>query len=266
MATRIEHDSMGDVAVPIDALWGASTQRAVENFPISGQPIPRHFLQALGLIKQAAAETNAGLGLIEPNLATAIADAAGEVAIGEHDRHFPIDIYQTGSGTSTNTNANEVIAHLANQQLGDKLVHHNDHVNRGQSSNDVIPTAMQLAGAVAIEEELKPGLEKLEQALSAKAREFMPVVKTGRTHLQDATPIRLGQEFLGYAGQLKEALRRTDTAQKELLSVPLGGTAVGTSINTHPEFATNCCARLGHLTGLPLKESENHFHAQATLD
>ncbi|MHB8673195.1 MAG: class II fumarate hydratase [Candidatus Limnocylindrales bacterium] len=263
--TRIERDSMGDVAVPADALYGASTQRAVLNFPISGQPMPARLIRTVALVKRAAADTNAELGLLPGDVAAAIAGAAAEVAGGAHDREFPIDIYQTGSGTSTNMNANEVIAHLASARLGRK-VHPNDHVNAGQSSNDVIPTAIQVAAAIAIEEDLLPALAALEASLVAKATEFDDVVKTGRTHLQDATPIRLGQEFQGYAGQLGDSIRRARTAQAELLSVPLGGTAVGTGINTHPEFARRTCARLASLSGLPVRETSSHFHAQATLD
>ena len=258
---------MGEMEVPTDALYGASTQRAVLNFPISGQRFPRRFLRALGLIKRAAAESNGKLGLLDAKVAGAIADAAQEVADGAHDAQFPIDVYQTGSGTSTNTNANEVIARLAATRLGGGAkVHPNDDVNRCQSSNDTIPTAMQLAGALGIEEELLPALERLRAALDAKARELWPVVKTGRTHLQDATPIRLGQEFRGYAGQVEEAIRRVATARDELLSVPLGGTAVGTGINSHPDFATAATARLAGLAGLPVRETTNHFHAQASLD
>jgi fumarate hydratase class II len=258
---------MGEMEVPADALYGASTQRAVLNFPISGQRFPRRFLRALGLIKRAAAESNGKLGLLDSKVAGAIAAAAQEVADGAHDGQFPIDVYQTGSGTSTNTNANEVIARLAAARLGSGAkVHPNDDVNRCQSSNDTIPTAMQLAGALAIEEELLPALERLHAALDAKATELWPVVKTGRTHLQDATPIRLGQEFRGYAGQVEEAIRRVRTARDELLSVPLGGTAVGTGINSHPDFASAACSRLAELTGLPVRETANHFHAQASLD
>jgi fumarate hydratase class II len=264
--TRIERDSMGEMEVPADALYGASTQRAVLNFPISGEGMPRRFLRALALIKLAAAETNAGLGLLDPDLARAIAGAASEVAQGEHDDQFPIDIYQTGSGTSTNTNMNEVIAHLAGASLGGRKVHPNDDVNRSQSSNDVIPTALQLSAAMAIEEELLPALERLHTALVAKEQELWPVIKTGRTHLQDATPIRLGQEFRGYAGQVEESLRRARAAQAELLDVPLGGTAVGTGINAHPEYAFRASARLSALTGLTVRETANHFHSQATLD
>jgi fumarate hydratase, class II len=266
-ATRIERDSMGEMEVPADALYGASTQRAVLNFPISGQPMPRRFLRALALIKLAAAETNGGLGLLDPDIAGAIAAAAASVADGDHDEQFPIDIYQTGSATSTNTNMNEVVAHLAAARLGrGRTVHPNDEVNRCQSSNDVIPTALQLSAAMAIEEELLPALERLHTALVAKEQAFWPVVKTGRTHLQDATPIRLGQEFRGYAGQVEESLRRARAAQAELLEVPLGGTAVGTGINAHPEYAFRTCVRLSALTGLTVRETANHFHAQATLD
>jgi len=265
--TRIERDSMGEVTVPADALYGASTQRAVVNFPISGARMPRRFLRALALIKQAAAETNRDLGLIDGEVAEAIAAAAAQVADGAHDDQFPIDVYQTGSGTSTNTNMNEVVAHLATAHLdGGRTVHPNDDVNRCQSSNDTIPTALQLSAAMAIEEVLLPALDRLRGALSAKADEFWPVVKTGRTHLQDATPIRLGQEFRGYAGQVEEAIRRARAAQAELLAVPLGGTAVGTGINAHPDYAVAACARLSTLTGLAVVETTNHFHAQATLD
>jgi fumarate hydratase, class II len=264
---RIERDSMGEMEVPADALYGASTQRAVLNFPISGQRFPRRFLRALALIKEAAADTNQELGLLDTDVAEAIGAAAAEVAEGSHDAQFPIDVYQTGSGTSTNTNMNEVIARLASDRLGgDRPVHPNDDVNRCQSSNDTIPTAMQLAAAMAIEEDLLPALDTLRAALDAKADELWPVVKTGRTHLQDATPIRLGQEFRGYAGQLDESIRRARAAQAELLSIPLGGTAVGTGINAHPEFAGRMAARLVGLTGLEVREADNHFHAQATLD
>jgi fumarate hydratase class II len=266
-ATRIERDSMGEMEVPVEALYGASTQRAVLNFPISGQRFPRGFIRALALIKLAAAETNGALGLLDAAVAEAIAAAAREVADGDHDQQFPIDVYQTGSGTSTNTNMNEVVAHVAGTRLGGaRRVHPNDDVNRCQSSNDTIPTALQLSAAVAIEEALLPALERLHTALVAKEQELWPVVKTGRTHLQDATPIRLGQEFRGYAGQVEESLRRARAAQAELLEVPLGGTAVGTGINAHPEFAFRACARLSSLTGLTVRETGNHFHAQATLD
>ncbi|HLH69262.1 MAG TPA: class II fumarate hydratase [Candidatus Dormibacteraeota bacterium] len=262
---RIERDSMGEMEVPVDALYGASTQRAVLNFPISGQRLPRRFIRAQALIKRAAAEVNGELGLLDPDMAAAIAEAAQEVADGRYDDHFPVDVYQTGSGTSTNTNANEVIARLASQRLG-RPVHPNDHVNACQSSNDTIPTAMQISAAMAIQESLLPALERLHGALAAKAEEFMPIVKTGRTHLQDATPIRLGQEFLGYAGQVEQALHRAREARDELLVVPLGGTAVGTGVNAHPEYARRACQRLSDLIGLRVEETSNHFFAQATLD
>ena len=264
--TRTERDSMGEMEVPADAMYGASTQRAVLNFPISGRPLPRRFLRALALIKLAAAETNGQLGLLDPDVAQAIAAAAASVADGDHDDQFPIDIYQTGSGTSTNTNMNEVVARLASARIDGRAVHPNDDVNRCQSSNDTIPTALQLSAAMAIEEELLPALERLHTALVAKEQAFWPVVKTGRTHLQDATPIRLGQEFRGYAGQVEESLRRARAAQAELLEVPLGGTAVGTGINAHPEYAFRTCSRLSSLTGLAVRETGNHFHAQSTLD
>ena len=239
---------MGEMQVPADALYGASTQRAVLNFPISGQPHARRFLRSLALVKLAAAETNQALGLLDAAQAQAIAAAAARSPPARHDSQFPIDVYQTGSGTSTNTNMNEVLAHLASARLG-SAVHPNDDVNRCQRSNDVIPTALQLSGAVAIEEELIPALIELQSALAAKADEFWGVVKTGRTHLQDATPIRLGQEFAGYAGQVEEAIRRAQAARDELLTVPLGGTAVGTGINAHPEFAARACQRLSELPG-----------------
>jgi fumarate hydratase class II len=264
--TRIERDSMGEMEVPADALYGASTQRAVINFPISGQRFPRRFIRAQALVKKAAAEVNAKLGLLDSDKAQAIAAAAQDVADGAYDEQFPIDVYQTGSGTSTNTNFNEVIARLASQRLDGARVHPNDDVNKCQSSNDTIPTAMQLAAALAIEEELLPGLERLRTALAARSAEFMPVVKTGRTHLQDATPVRLGQEFLGYTGQVEESIRRARQARDELVVVPLGGTAVGTGINAHPDYARLACERLSELTGLQVRETPNHFHAQAALD
>ena len=269
-ATRIERDSMGEMEVPVDALYGASTQRAVLNFPISGQRFPRPFIRALALIKGAAAETNGALGVLPASVAAAIASAAADVAEGGHDEQFPIDIYQTGSGTSTNTNMNEVVARLASARLaasGSEFeVHPNDHVNKCQSSNDVIPTALQLSAAMTIGEALLPALGELRAALDAQADSLWPIVKTGRTHLQDATPIRLGQEFRGYAGQLEESIRRARAAQAELLVVPLGGTAVGTGINAHPDYAAATCRRLSELTGLEVRETANHFHAQATLD
>ncbi len=261
---------MGEMEVPADAYYGASTQRAVLNFPISGQRFPRRFIEALGMIKKAAAQTNLELGLLARRRARAITAAAQEVIEGKLDDQFPIDVYQTGSGTSTNTNANEVIANRATEILGgergSKLVHPNDHVNLCQSSNDVIPTAIQLASAMAIQDELVPALERLHRALEAKSKEFWPIVKTGRTHLQDATPIRLGQEFKGYAGQVEESIRRARAAIDELSRVPLGGTAVGTGLNSHPQYARVAAARLAKATRLPVREAPNHFHAQATLD
>jgi fumarate hydratase class II len=261
---------MGEMEVPADAYYGASTQRAVLNFPISGEPFPRRFIRALGMVKKAAAQANRELGLLSRRRARAITAAAQQVIDGEFDAQFPIDVYQTGSGTSTNTNANEVIATRATEILGgergSRLVHPNDHVNLGQSSNDVIPTAIQLAAAMAIQDELIPALARLSSALEAKSKEFWPVVKTGRTHLQDATPIRLGQEFKGYAGQVEESIRRAKAAIDELSRIPLGGTAVGTGINSHPQYARDAATRLAKATGLPVRETQNHFHAQATLD
>ena len=267
--TRVVKDSMGEMEVPAAARYGASTMRAVNNFPISGIRFPRRFIRALGLIKKAAAEVNGELDLIPAEMAGPIAQAAQEVADGRWDGEFPIDIYQTGSGTSTNTNANEVIANRATELLGSGAaapVHPNDHVNRCQSSNDVIPTAIHLAGAMALSEELLPALSTLQRSLAAKAEQFMPLVKTGRTHLQDATPIRLGQEFAGYAGQVEESSARVRQALADLSQVALGGTAVGTGINAHPEFAGRACARLAGWTGVEIRETGNHFHAQATLD
>jgi fumarate hydratase, class II len=268
---RVEKDSMGEVEVPEEAYYGAQTQRAIENFPISGYRFPRPFIRALGMIKMAAADTNVRLGLLDQEIGQAIAQAAGEVAEGDLDDQFPLDIFQTGSGTSTNMNANEVIANRANEILGGqrgakKPVHPNDHVNRGQSSNDVIPTAIHLSALLALEEELIPALGVLQEALAEKARAFMPVVKTGRTHLQDATPIRLGQEFLGYAGQVERAIRRIRYAEEELAEVALGGTAVGTGINTHPEFATQVCQLVSAMARVRVRETDNHFQAQSTID
>ena len=256
---RTERDTMGALHVPADALWGASTQRAVENFPVSGLRMPRRFLRALGIVKAAAARTNAALGRLDPALARAIADAAEAIADGTHDAHFPVDVFQTGSGTSTNMNANEVIARLAK-------AHPNDHVNLGQSSNDVIPTCLQLAAGLAIREVLLPAIEALEGTFERKATETWEVVKTGRTHLQDATPIRLGQVFRGYAGQMARTRRRLATALLDLDELPLGGTAVGTGVNTHPEFAARVCALLSERLGTPVRETDNHPQAQATLD
>ncbi len=268
---RIERDSMGEMEVPASAYYGASTQRAVLNFPISGLRMPRRFIWALGTIKQAAAIVNRDLGLLEPRIADAIAQAAKEVADGRFDDQFPIDVFQTGSGTSTNMNANEVIANRASELLGGergakRLVHPNDQVNLGQSSNDVIPTAMHLSALSALRDDLAPALAGLERALREKSQEFWPIIKTGRTHLQDATPIRLGQEFLGYAGQAERASARLARARADLEEVALGGTAVGTGINTHPEFARRVCAWITQQTGIEIHETSNHFQAQSTID
>ena len=267
---RIERDSMGQMEVPADALYGASTMRAVLNFPISDLRFPRTFIRALGLVKQSGARTNMSLGVLDETVGNAIVEAAQEVIDGGLDSHFVLDIFQTGSGTSTNTNANEVIANRASQllggDLGSRIVHPNDHVNLGQSSNDVIPTAIHLAALIAIKEDLIPGLEFLRDELRAKADEFWPVIKTGRTHLQDATPVRLGQEFLGYAGQAENGVRRLRRAQEALAEVALGGTAVGTGVNTHPEFSARTCQTLSEVTGVLVRETDNHFQAQATLD
>ncbi len=267
---RIERDSMGPMEVPADALYGASTMRAVLNFPISDLRFPRAFIRALGLIKLAAAKTNQALGLLDEKIAGAVVAAAQEVADGKQDRHFVLDIFQTGSGTSTNTNANEVIANRATQILGgepgSRLVHPNDHVNLGQSSNDVIPTAIHLAALMSSRENLAPALEKLRVELAKKSQEFWPIVKTGRTHLQDATPVRLGQEFLGFAGQAENSLQRLARMSTALAEVALGGTAVGTGVNTHPEFASRTCRLLSEMTGVEIKETGNHFQAQSTLD
>jgi fumarate hydratase class II len=266
-ATRAERDSMGEMQVPAHALYGASTQRAVLNFPISDMRYPRRFIKALGQVKLAAAQTNGELGLIDRAVADAIVEAAQEVVDGKHDQHFVVDIFQTGSGTSTNMNANEVIAHVVQgHKRTDKKVHQNDHVNFGQSSNDVIPTATHVAAASAIKEDLLPALATLQASLEKKSKEFWPIIKTGRTHLQDATPIRLGQEFLGYAGQIERGRKRVEQALAELTEVALGGTAVGTGINTHPEFAKRTAARLSQMTGLPIHETNNHFQAQSALD
>jgi len=264
---RIERDSLGEMRVPKHALWGAQTQRAVENFPISGLRFPPSFIAALGRIKKAAAETNMELGLLPERIGRAIVAAADEVIAGEHDEHFVLDIFQTGSGTSTNMNANEVIANRAQQLLGDGTrVHPNDHVNLGQSSNDVIPTAMQVAARVAIQNDLLPALAKLEAALAEKAAAFDHIVKSGRTHMMDATPVRLGQEFSGYAAQIMHGMRRVREASEDMAELPLGGTAVGTGINTHPEFARRAIERLVVMTGVQFREATNHFERQGTRD
>jgi len=262
---------MGEVAVPADAFYGAQTQRAVENFPISNLRFPREFIRAVGLVKLAAARANMDLGLLDKSIGNAIVSAAKETADGKLDRHFVLDIFQTGSGTSTNMNANEVIRNRAIQMLGGnvgdkKPVHPNDHVNMGQSSNDVIPTAMHVAVLDSIEHRLIPALRKLQKALNLKAAEFDPVVKIGRTHLQDATPVRLGQEFGGYARQVRLGISRLEKLRETLGELPLGGTAVGTGINTHPKFAARAIHHLSKLTGLNLREAGDHFEAQSAKD
>lgn len=269
--TRVERDSMGTMDVPADAYYGASTQRAVLNFPISPLRFPRPFIRALGLIKHAAAAANEEFGDLDSKVAGAIKQAALEVADGKFDDQFVVDIFQTGSGTSTNMNANEVIANRAIEILGGKrgdrnLVHPNDHVNKGMSSNDAIPTAIHVAALIEIKEQLRPALEKLHKSLKKKADEFMPVIKTGRTHLQDATPIRLGQEFLGYAGSIERTLERLSHAEKRLAQVALGGTAVGTGINARPEYAGRVLDKMSKLLKIEIKETSNHFQAQSTLD
>jgi fumarate hydratase class II len=256
---RIEHDTMGEVRVPAAALYGAQTQRAVENFPISGLRFPRVFVRALGLIKSAAATVNRELGELPEDQANAIASAADAVAAGAHDSQFAVDIFQTGSGTSTNMNANEVIGRLAS-------AHPNDHVNRGQSSNDVIPTAIHLSAALLATEELLPVMKDFRATLAAKNVEFHDVIKIGRTHLQDAVPMRLGQEFSGHARQVELAIERIQAALPGIYEVALGGTAVGSGLNATPEFAPRVIQELARRTGLPLREAVNHFEAQASRD
>ncbi|CAA9361100.1 MAG: Fumarate hydratase class II [uncultured Gemmatimonadetes bacterium] len=262
---RTERDSLGEMQVPADALYGAQTQRAVENFPISGIRFPRRFIHALGTIKKAAAQANAELGQLDNEVADAIVRVADEVVEGRLDAQFVLDIFQTGSGTSTNMNTNEVIATRATQLRGTG-VHPNDHVNMGQSSNDVIPTAMHVAARVAIHHDLIPALERLRDSLLAKADEFDDVVKSGRTHLMDATPVRLGQEFAGYASQVEHGIRRLRNASEELAELALGGTAVGTGTNALPGFPERAIARISDLTGLAFREAENHFEAQGAKD
>jgi len=267
---RTERDSLGEVQVPADALYGAQTQRAVENFPISGIRFPRVFIRALGLIKGAAAEVNQELGLLDAQRAQAIRQAAEEVAEGRWDAHFPIDIFQTGSGTSTNMNANEVIANRATQllggEIGSKLVHPNDHVNMGQSSNDVIPTAIHVSAYLEVQEVLLPALRHLHKVLLRRAAELDDVVKTGRTHLMDAMPVRMGQEIGGWAYQVAQGIERIESCLPRLAKLALGGTAVGTGINAHPEFALRVAQKLAERTGIPFVESDNHFAAQSAMD
>ena len=262
---RIERDSMGELQVPADALWGAQTQRAVQNFHISGLSLPRAFIAALGLVKQAAARANTGLGLLDAETARAIDAAAADVEKGRHDSQFPIDVFQTGSGTSTNMNANEVIASLATRRLG-RAVHPNDHVNMGQSSNDVIPTAIHVSAAVTVRRDLVPALEHLRDVLRIKEREVGPIVKTGRTHLMDAMPVTLGQELSGWRTQIESGLARLAAVEPRLLALAQGGTAVGTGINAHPDFGTRFCEELATLTGLAFTPARNYFEALSSQD
>jgi fumarate hydratase class II len=262
---RKEHDSMGELQVPADALWGAQTQRAVENFPISGLTMPRAFIGALGLVKQAAARANTRLQLLDAAVARAIEAAAAEVAAGRHDAHFPIDVFQTGSGTSTNMNANEVIATLATRHLG-KAVHPNDQVNMSQSSNDVIPTTIHVSAALGVRRQLIPALQHLRDTLAAKEREVGTVVKTGRTHLMDAMPVTLGQELSGWRTQIENGIARLIATQPRLLALAQGGTAVGTGINAHPDFGARFCEALADLTQVPFTPAANYFEALATQD
>ncbi|MGH3470638.1 MAG: class II fumarate hydratase [Nocardioidaceae bacterium] len=262
---RIEHDTMGEVKVPVDALWRAQTQRAVKNFPISGRPLEPENIHALALIKAAAARVNGELEILEPDVAAAIERAALEVAAGKHDDEFPIDVFQTGSGTSSNMNANEVLATLATRALG-RDIHPNDQVNASQSSNDTFPTSIHVAATQAVTRQLIPSLERLAAALEAKAVEFRDIVKAGRTHLMDATPVTLGQEFGGYAMQVRLGIERITDSLPRLAALPLGGTAVGTGINTPPGFAARVIAVLAELTKLPLTEAGDHFEAQGSRD
>jgi fumarate hydratase class II len=268
---RVEMDSMGEMRVPRHAYWGPETQRAYENFPISGLRFPREFIKALGVIKTASAEANMKLRLLNPKLGRAIFHAAREVTEGKWDDHFVLDIFQTGSGTSTNMNANEVIAHRANEILGGKVgekkpVHPNDHVNLCQSSNDVIPSAIHIAALEGVHRNLIPALKDLHAALEKKAREFDGIIKIGRTHLQDATPMRLGQGFSGYAQMVKHGVKRLEITCYHLAELALGGTAVGTGINTHPKFAGLAVKKISGMTGLAFREAEDHFEAQGAKD
>jgi len=262
---RIERDSMGELQVPADALWGAQTQRAVQNFPISGYRLPRAFVRALGLIKQAAARANTRLALLEAEVSRAVEAAAADVDSGQHDSQFPIDVYQTGSGTSTNMNANEVIASLASRRLG-KPVHPNDHVNMGQSSNDVIPTAIHVSATLAVTGDLIPALGHLRDTLRSKEREIGSVVKTGRTHLMDAMPVTLGQELSGWRTQIEHGIERLNAVSPRLHALAQGGTAVGTGINAHPDFGATFCEELSDLTSLPFMPGRNYFEGLATQD
>ncbi|MGA4801113.1 class II fumarate hydratase [Streptomyces lavendulocolor] len=264
---RIEHDSMGEVRVPAHAKWRAQTQRAVENFPVSGQRLERAHIEALARIKAAAAKVNAELGVLDREIAAAVQEAAAEVAEGRWDDHFPVDVFQTGSGTSSNMNANEVLATLAAERLGRPgAVHPNDHVNASQSSNDVFPSSIHIAATAAVTRDLIPALEHLAAALGRKSAEFADVVKSGRTHLMDATPVTLGQEFAGYAAQVRYGVERLHASLPRLAELPLGGTAVGTGINTPPGFSAAVIAEVARATGLPLTEARDHFEAQGARD
>ena len=268
---RVESDSLGEMQIPNNCYYGASTQRAVDNFPISNLRFGRLFIKSLGAIKLTAAQANKELGLLDAKLADAIVASAQRVVDGEFDEQFVVDIFQTGSGTSTNMNANEIIANLAIEKLGAVVgsrspVHPNDHVNLGQSSNDVIPTAIHISARLAIQTELLPAMRELEKSLNAKAQQFWDVVKTGRTHLQDATPIRLGQEFKGYAGQVQAAIDSIETTSAGLDELALGGTAVGTGIGTHTKFSGLAIAKLNGMLNATFKETTNHFQAQSTID
>ncbi|MFF4941716.1 class II fumarate hydratase [Streptomyces rubiginosohelvolus] len=262
---RIEHDSMGEVRVPAHAKWRAQTQRAVENFPVSGQRLERAHIEALARIKGAAAKVNAELKVVDPDIAAAIQEAAAEVASGRWDEHFPVDVFQTGSGTSSNMNTNEVIATLATERLG-REVHPNDHVNASQSSNDVFPSSIHIAATAAVTADLIPALDHLADSLGRKSAEFADVVKSGRTHLMDATPVTLGQEFGGYAAQIRYGVERLRSSLPRLAELPLGGTAVGTGINTPPGFSAAVIAEVAEATGLPLTEARDHFEAQGARD
>ena len=264
-AFRIEKDSMGELEVPEDALWGAQTQRAVDNFPISGLPMPRRFIEALGLVKWAAAGANAELGLLPSDTAVAIQQAALDVAEGKHDREFPIDVFQTGSGTSSNMNANEVIAHLASAALG-KPVHPNDQVNMSQSSNDVIPTCVHVSAALAINGQLLPALEHLSEVLAEKAKETRDTVKTGRTHLMDAMPVTLGQELEGWRAQVNTGAARLKDSMNRLCALAQGGTAVGTGINAHPKFGDKVSILLREQSGVEFRQNESLFEALSSQD
>ncbi|MEM2224557.1 MAG: class II fumarate hydratase [Candidatus Caldarchaeum sp.] len=271
MGYRYEYDTLGEMKVPADALYGAQTARAVQNFPISGLRFQRPFIKALGLIKYAAAEANMKLGLLDRRIGEAVSKAALEVAEGLHDEEFVVDVFQTGSGTSTNMNANEVIANRALEILGEKrgdkkVVHPNDHVNMGQSTNDVIPTAINVSAAILMKEKLIPALERLERELAKKAEEYRDVVKAGRTHFQDAVPLTLGQEFSGYSTMIRKGRRRVLNAFESLLEVPIGGTAVGTGLNTHPEFGRLVVEKLREKTGIDFRLAENRFEAMGSRD